>query len=68
MQYRPYLYGGKSMGADVAAWQQAAMAELAATMRHKVGYAQVLLDLVKAFDRIPHWLLVREAIELGFPL
>lgn len=66
--HRPYLYGGKLMGADVAAWQQAARAELAATMRHKVGYAQVLLDLVKAFDRIPHWLPVREAIELKFPL
>ena len=24
-------------------------------------YGQVLLDLVKAFDRIPHWVMVREA-------
>ena len=31
-------------------------------------YAQALLDLVKAFDRIPLWLLVREAIALGYPL
>ena len=54
MQHKPYLYGGKGMGADVAAWQQAARAELAATMQHEVGYAQVLLDLVKAFYRIPH--------------
>ena len=33
-----------------------------------VEYAQVLPDLVKPFDRIPHWLLLREAIALGFPL
>ena len=66
--HRPYLYAGKGMGADVAAWKQAARAELVATMKDSVGYAQVLLDLVKAFDRIPHWLLVREAIALGFPL
>ena len=65
---RPYLYAGVGKGANVAAWKQAARAELAATMRHKVGYAQVLLDLVKAFDRIPHWLLIREAIALEFPL
>ncbi len=45
-QHRPYLYGGKLMGAEVAAGQQAVRAELAATMRHTVGYAQVLLDLV----------------------
>jgi hypothetical protein len=31
-------------------------------------YAQALLDLVKAFDRIPQWLLVQEAAELGYPL
>ena len=24
--------------------------------------------MVKAFDRIPHWLIVREAIALGYPL
>ena len=33
-----------------------------------VPYVQALLDLAKAFDRIPHWLLVREAIALGYPL
>ena len=56
------------MGADVAAWKQAARAELAATAQYRIGYAQALLDLVKAFDRIPHWLIVREAIALGYPL
>ena len=33
-----------------------------------VGYCQALLDLVKAFDNVPHWLLIREGIELGYPL
>ena len=56
------------MGANVAAWKQAARAELATTSTFRVGYAQALLDLVKAFGRIPHWLIVREAYELGFPL
>ena len=48
------------MGADIA--------ELAATAQFRVGYAQALLDLAKAFDRIPHWLILREAIALGYPL
>ena len=58
----------KGMGADIAAWKQAARAELAAAATFKVGYGPALLDLVKAFDRIPHWLLVREAVALGYPL
>lgn len=56
------------MGADIAAWKQAARAELATTAQFKVGCAQALLDLVKAFDRIPHWLIVSEAKALGYPL
>ena len=52
--HRPYLYAGKGMGADVAAWKQAARAELAATMNKSVGYAVTLLGLVKAFERVPH--------------
>ena len=56
------------MGADGAAWKQAARAELAATAQYRIGYAQALLDLVKAFDSIPHWLIAREAIALGYPL
>ena len=42
--------------------------EVAATAEPTAHYAQALLDLVKAFDRIPLWLLVREAIALGYPL
>ncbi len=29
---------------------------------------QLLLDLVKAFERVQHWVLVREAIALDYPL
>ena len=52
----------------MAAWKQAAAAELAATLKSSVEYVQVLLDLVKAFDKVPLWLLVREGIALGYPL
>ena len=31
-------------------------------------YAQVLLDLVKAFERIPCRVLQREAVPLGYPI
>ena len=27
-----------------------------------------LVDLVKAFERVPYWLLVQKAVELGYPL
>ena len=47
----------------MAASKQAARAELAVALQ--VGYAQVLLALVKAFERIPHFALVREASALG---
>lgn len=68
LNQHPFLYAGKGMGADIAACKQAARAELAAAATFRVGYGQALLDPVKAFDRIPHWLLVREAINLGYPL
>ncbi len=63
---RPYLYAGPARGAQVATWRQAARAELASAVG--VEYAQTLLDLVKAFERIPHHVLVREAVRLGYPL
>ena len=65
---REWLYAGKGKGANVAAWKQAFFAELAATMKHSVEYVQTLLDLIKAFDKVPRWLLVREAVALGYPL
>ena len=52
----------------MAAFIQAAAAERAAALRPAVEYAQALLDLVKAFDRVPLWLLVQEAVALGYPL
>ena len=63
---RPFLYGGEARGALVATWKQAARAELAKAMQVEYGIA--LLDLVKAFDRIPHAVLLREALRLRFPL
>ena len=57
-------YAGPSKGADVAAWKQAARAELAETCKD-TSYAQCRLDLVKAFDRVPYHVLVREAAALG---
>ena len=63
---RDYLYASEAKGATVAAWKQAARAELAVSLG--TSYGQVLLDLVKAFERIPHWVLVREAKRLGYPL
>ena len=65
---RPWLYAGKAKGANVVAWKQAMAAEAAAAAGPTVHHAEALLDLVKAFDRIPQWLLVREAVALGDPL
>ena len=63
---RSYLYAGSGRGSTVAAWKQAARGELAAaTGKH---YAQALLDLVKAFERIPYRVLLREATRLRYPI
>lgn len=67
-QGRGYLYAGKGKGTNVAAWRQGAVAELADALGITVQYAQALLGLVKAFNKVPHWLLVRDARALGFPL
>ena len=37
-------------------------------MANKAVYAQGLLDLVKAYTRIPHHVLLREVIRLGYPI
>ena len=50
---RPYFYAGPGRGADIASWRQAARAELA-TSSHQLDYANAMLDLVKAFERVPH--------------
>ena len=61
---RPCLYGGPSMGAQRAAWQAAFAAESAA--RSGNYFAQSLLDLVKAFEMIPHHLIANAARKHNF--
>ena len=56
---RPFFYAGAANGAEVATWKQAARAEVGAGVRAE--YAVVVLDLVKAFDGVPHYWLVRQA-------
>jgi len=65
-QARPYLFGGAGKGAQRAAWQVAFKAETAALKTH--SYAESLLDLIKAFERVPHHLLVRAARQQGYSL
>jgi hypothetical protein len=62
----PSLYGGVGMGAQRAAWQAAFVAELATFEEEE--HAQTALDLVKAFETVPHEVLVQAAIDKGYPL
>lgn len=48
-----------------AYWKQSARAEFAKV--RGLVYGQALLDLVKAFDRIPYAVLMREAERLHYP-
>ena len=57
--------GGVAKSAVAASWKQPARAEYAKA--RGLVYAQALLDLVKAFDRIPYAVLMREAQRLGYP-
>ena len=63
---RGYFYAGPAKGAQVAAWKQAARAEMAKAMN--LDYATVLLDLIKAFETIPHDWLVLQARKFGYNL
>ena len=54
------------MGAQRAAWTAAFQAEQAAD--RKLYYAQVLLDLAKAFELVPHHILVENAAHYHFPM
>ena len=62
----PYIYGSSGMGAQVASWQAAFTAESAALC--KMDHVQALLDLVKAFETVPHWILVQAAIAKGYSI
>lgn len=63
---RPFLYASAGRGSTVAAWKQAARAEIARASGAR--YAQVLVDLAIAFERIPYRALRREANRLRYPL
>ena len=65
---KPYLYAGKKMGAIVVAWKQGFRGALSAEAGRTVNYCEALLDLMKAFDLVPHWVLIREGLALGYPL
>ena len=59
---RPYLYAGPRKGAS---WKQAARAELTQTSKH-IEFANVMLDMVKAFERVPYQWLVAQGAECGY--
>ena len=50
----------------MAAWKQGARAELGESFG--LNHGIVLLDLIKAFKRIPHDWLVRQAVRHGYNL
>ena len=62
----PCIYGGLGSSAQMAAWQAAFVAESAALAAQ--DHVQVLLDLVKAFETVPHDVLARAARARGYPL
>jgi len=65
---RPF-YAGPRKGAEVAAWKHAARSELAHSQRHEgICYAALLLDLVKAFERVPHEWLIAQGVRFQYPL
>ena len=60
------LFAGPDMGAQKASWQEAFAAESASLAG--LDYAQALLDLVKAFETMPHWVLTEAAKIKGYPI
>ena len=64
--HRECLYAGPSMSAPRAAWMTEFHAEQAA--REEMHFAQTMLDLVKAFELIPHHHIILAAIKHGYPL
>ena len=60
------LYGGAGKGAQRAAWVGAFHAENAKLTKQK--HAQALIDLVKAFEMIPHQELINAAASREYPL
>ena len=71
---REYWWASKGKSCQRAVWQQSAWSEWA-TFKQEVdggqerwASAQVLLDLVKAFEQIKHDVLLEAAIKYDFPL
>jgi len=63
---RRTIYGGAGMGAQRAAWLSGFRAETSA--QSKLAFAQSLLDLVKAFEKVKHAILVDAAVRHGYSL
>ena len=64
--HHPCVYGGPSMGAQRAAWMAAFQAENAALQKDE--YLQTLLDIVKAFEKVRHDVLLDAATRHGYCL
>ena len=64
--HRDGIFGGKGMSAQRAAWQVAFQAESAALS--KQHFAHSLLDLVKAFEKVPHYRVAMAARKHGYNL
>ena len=64
---RPYFYVGPRKGAEVAAWKQAARAELAACSS-QLNYVSVMLDMVRAFERVSHQWLAEQGAKYHYPM
>ena len=62
----PSLFGGAGMGAQRAAWQAAFAAELSVLGNHH--HVQAMIDLVKAFETVPHRQLLAAAHAKGYDL
>ena len=60
----PAIFGGRGCGAQRAAWLSSLTAECAALAN--VEFAQTLIDLVKAFERVPHHILVTFAVKWNY--
>ena len=63
---RSGIFGGKGMSATRASWAAAFRGENAS--HNTAHYAQVLLDLEKAFESVPHKQLWDAAARRGYPL
>lgn len=71
---RSYWWAARGRSCEQAVWQQAAWSEWATYKQTTDGgqrrwsSAQVLLDLLKAFEQVKHHWLLQAAVEYGFPL